>query len=342
MGKDYYSVLGVSKNASEDEIKKAYKKAALKWHPDRNLGKKEEAEAKFKEISEAYEVLSDSKKRQIYDQFGEEGLKQGPPPTGPEAGNFHFNFGPGMSSGGFRASDPFNIFQQFFGGMGGMGGSGFNMHTEDDDEDDFGSQFGGFSFGGGGPRGRQVKPRKAKPITQLFYCTLEELYKGVVKKLKINKSITEDNGTTKTESKIIEINVRPGWKAGTKVTFPGEGNRVPGVEPADMIFVLQERPHEFYKREGNNLVYSTTITLVQALTGLKLSLPTLDGKTISENVRDVIYPGYELVLRGKGMPISKEPGQYGNMIVRFNIKFPKSLTDDQKASIKNLFTNVTF
>jgi len=109
-----------------------------------------------------------------------------------------------------------------------------------------------------------------------------------------------------------------------------------------MIFVLQEIPHEHYKRDNNNLIYTATITLPQALTGCKISLPTLDGRTLEANIRDVISPGYEKVLPGEGMPVSKNPGTFGDMIIRFNTKFPTQLTEDQKNQVKTLFANCSW
>jgi DnaJ family protein B protein 4 len=299
------------------------------WHPDRNRENQKEAEQKFKEIAEAYEVLSDAKKREIYDQFGEEGLKGG------------VNFGPGGPGGPgttfhFTASDPFKIFQEFFrsSGMGFPFGGGMG------DEDDFDIPFMSGRMGGRmGGRVHSGGPRKAKPITRSFACTLEELYNGCTKKLKVTKTITDANGNQTESSKILTIDVKPGWKAGTKVTFENEGDEYPGIIPADLIFVLEEKPHPYFVRDGNDLIYTANINLLQALTGVKLTIPTLDGRNLTVKIRDVITPEYTHIIPGEGMPISKNPSQKGNLIIKFKIAFPTELTDQQREQAKQLFQN---
>jgi len=307
------------------------------------LNNKEEAEEKFKEIAEAYEVLNDPKKRQIYDQFGEEGLKGG---GGSGAGPAGADFG------GFQ--DPMDIFNMFFsGGMGGMGGG-----------EDFGFGMGGMPFGGGksfkfasntggggfpggfsggfpggfssGQFGGSGYPSaKDPPIMRDLELSLEDLYKGVTKKFNISRKVTDQTGNTRKESKIIEINVVPGWKAGTKITFRNEGDVRPGSEPADMIFVIKELPHSYFQRERENLIYKATITLSQALRGVKLTFPHLDGTTKEVLIRDrVIDPNYIHVLSGAGMPKPKEPGSYGDLLIKFNIIFPISLSKEQKELVK--------
>ncbi|KAI8137203.1 DnaJ domain-containing protein, partial [Fennellomyces sp. T-0311] len=284
MGKDYYAILGVSKDADEDTIKKAYRKQALKWHPDRNKDKPEEAKQKFQEVGEAFEVLSDKQKRTIYDQYGEEGLKGGPPPpSGGGAGGFPggagfggfpgaggggrtytFNMGGGGPGGGFKPfhpSDADDIFKHFFasmgggGGMGGMGGMGGGMH--DDDDMMGGGMPGGFSFGGGGmPRGqrRAAQPQKPPAIKRPLPISLEDLYKGCTKRLKVTRKIRDGaTGRPMNTDKILTINVKPGWKAGTKIRFPGEGDELENGQTQDIEFIVEEKPHPTFKREGDNL-----------------------------------------------------------------------------------------
>jgi len=340
MGKDYYAILGVAKDATEEDLKKAYKKLALKWHPDRNLNNKEQAEAKFKEIAEAYEVLNDSQKRKIYDQFGEEGLKGGGIPGGTNGADF---------GGGFQFHDPMDIFKEFFGGggMGGMGGM-----------DDFGfGGMGGMPFGGGkgfkfssggfpggGFSGSAGFPgggaggfhsAKDPPVMRDLELTLEELYRGVHKKFNVSRKVTDERGSTRKETKTLEITVKPGWKSGTKVTFHNEGDVRPGTEPADLIFVIKELPHQYFERDRENLIYKASITLSQALRGVKLTIPHFDGNTREVTIRDrVIDPNYIHRIPGAGMPKPKEPGSYGDLLIKFNITFPTTLNKEQKELIK--------
>ncbi|XP_073301372.1 uncharacterized protein [Primulina huaijiensis] len=195
MGVDYYKVLQVDRNATDDELKKAYRKLAMKWHPDKNPNNKKAAEAKFKEISEAYEVLSDSQKRQIYDQYGEEGLKgQMPPPdaAGPGGATF-FQTDPNMFR--FNPRNANDIFAEFFGSsspFGGMGGVDGMMGGQRFSSSMFGDNI--FSSFGGDSRPMSSGPRKAPPIEQTLACSLEELYKGSTRKMKISREIADASG----------------------------------------------------------------------------------------------------------------------------------------------------
>ncbi|KAF9589413.1 hypothetical protein IFM89_023689 [Coptis chinensis] len=308
MGVDYYKVLGVDKSAKDDDLKKAYRKLAMKWHPDKNPNNKKEAEAKFKEISEAYEVLSDPQKRAVYDQYGEDGLKgQVPPPGagGPE-GATYFHTGDGQTTFKFNPRSPDDIFAEFFGfsgPFGGMGGGG-GMR---------GGRFGGMfgedvfaSFGGeGGSMSQGV--RKAPPIENKVPCTLEELYKGTTKKMKISREIADASGRTMPVEEILTIDIKPGWKKGTKITFPEKGNERPNVIPADLVFIIDEKPHSLFTRDGNDLIVTQRISLVEALTGYTVHLTTLDGRNLTIPITNVIHPTYEEVVPREGMPIPKDP-----------------------------------
>ncbi len=281
MGKDYYKILGISKDAKEDEIKKAYRKMALKYHPDKN--KSPGAEEKFKEIAEAYDVLSDPKKREIYDVHGEEGLKGGGSPGGgsTSGGTFHYNF----------HGDPHETFRMFFGdenpfgnmfsgfggpgmgmghpgmghpGMGppGMGGSRntnmfFSSGGDPMDIDD--DPFGGFGSRNMGGMGRK---RQDPPVVHDLQVTLEDIYKGTTKKMKITRKVTNpDHRTTRVEEKVLTVDIKPGWKAGTKITFPKEGDQLPNNIPADVVFVIKDKPNPTFKRDGSNIVYKAKIGL---------------------------------------------------------------------------------
>ncbi|KAI6703712.1 hypothetical protein NL676_012848 [Syzygium grande] len=337
MGVDYYKVLQVDKGAKDDDLKKAYRKLAMKWHPDKNPTNKKEAEAKFKQISEAYEVLSDPQKRAIYDQYGEEGLKgQVPPPgAGGPGGATFFQTGEGPNVFRFNPRDANDIFAEFFGSsspFGGMGGIGMRGGSRS-----FGGMFGDDIFGSFG-EGRPMSqgPRKALPIENKLPCSLEELYKGTTKKMKISREIADASGKTMPVEEILSIEIKPGWKKGTKITFPEKGNEQPGMIPADLVFVIDEKPHSTFTRDGNDLVVTQKISLAEALTGYTVHLTTLDGRNLTIPINNVIHPSYEEVLPREGMPIPKEPSRRGNLRIKFNIKFPARLTAEQKAGIKKL------
>lgn len=135
---------------------------------------------------------------------------------------------------------------------------------------------------------------------------------------------------------ILSIEIKPGWKKGTKITFPEKGNEQPGMIPADLVFVIDEKPHSTFTRDGNDLVVTQKISLAEALTGYTVHLTTLDGRNLTIPINNVIHPSYEEVLPREGMPIPKEPSRRGNLRIKFNIKFPARLTAEQKAGIKKL------
>ncbi|XP_068648024.1 uncharacterized protein [Aristolochia californica] len=307
MGVDYYNILKVGRTATDDDLKKAYRRLAMKWHPDKNPKNKKEAEARFKQISEAYDVLSDPQKRQIYDQYGEEGLKVGVPPPSSAPGGPHFN--------GFRSAE--DIFAELFGA--GRGGNG-NFPAE---------AFFRTSNGDAGPR-------KAPPVENKLPCSLEELYSGSKRRMKISRIVTDAYGRTTSVEEILTIDIKPGWKKGTKITFPEKGHEQPNIIPADLIFVIDEKPHAIYKRDGNDLVVHRRISLVDALTGMTIELTSLDGRNLAIPITDVIKPGYELVVSKEGMPIAKEPGKKGNLRIKFDVKFPSRLTTEQKLGLKRI------
>ncbi|XP_010254210.1 PREDICTED: dnaJ homolog subfamily B member 1-like isoform X2 [Nelumbo nucifera] len=295
MGVDYYDILKVNKNATDDDVKKSYRKLAMKWHPDKNPNNKKEAEAKFKQISEAYEVLSDPQKRAVYDQYGEEGLKGAPPP-GTGGGGFPF---PNGSSSKFNPRNAEDIFAEFFGSSPfgfGSTGPGKPMRFQD-------GVFGGFGgsdnvFGGG------TTPRKPPPVESKLPCSLEELYTGSTRRMKISRNVVDVNGQLVQESEILTIDVKPGWKKGTKITFPDKGNE--------------------------------QVSLAEALSGTTVNIVTLDGRDLAIPVSDILSPGYELVVEEEGMPITKEPGKKGNLRIKFEVRFPTRLSSEQRAGLKRI------
>ncbi|CAL9002808.1 unnamed protein product [Prunus brigantina] len=346
MGVDYYKVLQVERSAKDDDLKKAYRKLAMKWHPDKNPNNKKAAEAKFKQISEAYDVLSDPQKRAVYDQYGEEGLKGGvPPPDSSWSGGQGQGQDGGPTMFRFNTRSPDDIFSEFFGfsGFGGvpdMGGSraggsraGGNPFPRSMFGEDIFAQF------RGGAEASGNVPRKAAPIERTLPCTLEDLYKGTTKKMKISRDVPDASGRTTTVEEILTIEIKPGWKKGTKITFPEKGNEQRGIIPADLVFIIDEKPHSLFKRDGNDLIVTQKISLAEALTGHTAQLTTLDGRSLTVPINSIISPTYEEVVKGEGMPIPKEPSKKGNLRIKFNIKFPTKLTSEQKTGIKRLLTS---
>ena len=355
-----YDALSVSPTATDADIKKAYKKAALKWHPDKNPDKPEAAE-KFKEVSQAYEVLSDPEKRKVYDQYGLEFLLRGgaPPPEGAEDGmpggfsgmpggfagfggggmpggtrSFHFSTNGGS---GFSFSDPYETFSSF----GRQGGTGAGDDDIFEMLNGLGGAFGGRSSGGRPSAGRRQSTRPARPQTpevtvveKPLPVSLEDLFKGTTKKMKIKRKVFDPNtGQRSAQDKILEIPIKPGLKPGSKIKFAGVGDQEEGGTQ-DLHFIVTEKEHPSLKRDGDNIKTVLELDLKEALTGWQKTVSTIDGKQISVRGGGPTAPGYQERYPGLGMPLSKKPTERGDFIVEVKVNFPKSLTPAQKTKIK--------
>ncbi len=351
--RDFYEILGVSKTATPEEIKKAYRKVAIQFHPDKNPGNKE-AEEKFKEAAEAYEVLSDTEKRAQYDRFG------------------HSRQGGG---GGFRGHDMNmeDIFSQFGDIFGGGGGSPFDS----------------FFGGGGGGRTRQ---RKGSNLRIKLKLTLEEIANGVEKKIKVNRLIRAEgvtfkncttcqgtgqvrkvvntmlgqmvstttcstcNGAGQTIDKrpsgvdssglvskedMITVKIPAGVSDGMQLSMSGKGNEAPGGGlPGDLIILIEEQEDRELKRDGNNLVYDLHISFIDAVLGTSVEVPSIGGK-----VRIKIEPGTQsgkiLRLRGKGL---KDINGYGagDQLIYINVYTPKKVNSEEKSKLESLRNSPNF
>ncbi|XP_030383687.1 dnaJ protein homolog 1 isoform X2 [Scaptodrosophila lebanonensis] len=345
MGKDYYKTLGLPKTATDDEIKKAYRKLALRYHPDKN--KAANAEEKFKEVAEAYEVLSDKNKREVYDKYGEDGLKSGGTRNGTGPKNtFTYQF----------HGDPRATFAQFFGSSNpfasffDMGDNLFdkNVFDLDTEPDFFSSPFGGLgsrhglgsafrshSFNVHTPFKKEQK--QDPPVEHDLYVTLEEIYHGCVKKMKISRRVVQADGSSKKEDKYVSISIKPGWKSGTKVTFQKEGDQAPGKIPADIVFIIRDKPHAMFKREGSDLRYTARLTLRQALCGVVFQVPTMSGDKLRiSTMQEIIKPNTVKRIQGYGLPFPKDTTRKGDLLVAFDIQFPEKLTAAQKEVLRDM------
>jgi molecular chaperone DnaJ len=357
MKQDYYEILGVSKNATPTDIKKGYRKMAIKYHPDKNQGDKA-AEEKFKKAAEAYEILSDENKRARYDQYGHAAFEGG-------------NGGGGFRGGGMNMDDIFSQFGDIFGGGGFGGGS-----------------FGGF---GGGGRGRaRVKGSNLRIRVKL---TLEEIANGVEKKVKVRRKVMAEGATYKTctgcngsgqvmritntilgrmqsastcptcqgageildkkpknadESGLIQseetvsIKIPAGVTEGVQLKVNGKGNAAPGNNAidGDLIVVIEEIQHDTLKREGTNLHYDLYINLSEAVLGESKNIDTVSGK-----VKIKIEPGTQsgkiLRLRGKGLPSIDHYGN-GDLLVHVNVWTPQTLSKEQTAFFESMKNDENF
>ncbi|WP_428330771.1 molecular chaperone DnaJ [Mucilaginibacter sp.] len=366
--RDYYDILGVAKGANADEIKKAYRKMAIKYHPDKNEGDKA-AEDKFKEAAEAYEVLSNTEKRQRYDQFG-------------HAANAQSANGGGYGGGGMDMNDIFSQFGDIFGG-----GSPFEGF------------FGGGRQGGGGASGRRVT--RGTNLRIKVRLTLEEIANGAEKKIKVNKQIvckTCDGSGAKDKASFqtcktcggsgavrrvtntilgqmqttstcptcngegatilskctvchgdgvvrgeetISINIPAGVSEGMQLSMSGKGNAAPrGGVPGDLIILIEEIPHETLKRDGNNVIYDLHVNFVDATLGTSVEVPTIDGK-VKIKIDAGTQGGKILRLKGKGVP---EVNSYhrGDQLVHINIWTPKAVSREERDLLEKLQNSPNF
>nr|AGF93037.1 chaperone DnaJ [uncultured organism] len=366
MAEDYYDILGVSKDASKDEIKKAYRKKAKKYHPDRNPDDAEKAREKFKKISEAYEVLADDEKRQRYDRYGKQGVEQ--------------DFG----SGGFQWSDfshrddVEDLFSDLFGGR--SRGGGF---------EDLFSEF----FGGRRASRRQKQQRRGSNLKMTLEVSLKDIREGKEKNFKLNRQTQCDecggsgskSGGTKTcpncggsgevkqvqrrgiqqlitvsqcsecdgtgqivenpcpkcngsgvlnKREKISIEVPPGAQDGTRLRVRGKGDAGKrGAPPGDLYIILRVKPHDKFKRSRNNLIMETEVTMTEAALGTKIKVPTLEDK-VEVKVPEGTQPGDQLRLSGKGLPRPNRRG-YGDLIIKINVVIPEELNKEQKQLLED-------
>jgi curved DNA-binding protein len=317
MAEDYYQTLGVSKKASADELKKAYRKLAVKWHPDKNPNNKAASEEKFKKISEAYAVLSDPEKRKQYDQFG-------------SADQFRQQY---SQEDIFRGVDLDEILRSFgFGGARGGGGRTTTFRTgrrggasSRDNEDPFAGIFGGGM--GGGHQQYANMPQKGQDVEYNLSISLEESVLGTDKKLSLQ-----------IENRIEEINVKipAGISTGKKLRLPGKGLSGYNAGPnGDLYLNINVLPHPIFSRDGNDLYIEKTIKFTQAVLGTTIDIPTLDGT----NKRLKISPGTQnntkIRMKGYGVPGLKGALK-GDQYVKINVEVPKKLSERQQKIIKQL------
>lgn len=304
---DYYEILQIPRGASDQDIKKAYRKLAMKWHPDKNKDNPAEAQHRFQEISEAYDVLSDPQKRAVFDQYGYDGLRNGvPDENGDMRDGYAFNE---------RAAE--EVFARFFGTSNPFFDFGFG------DTMPFASSL------------RKKGPEKAEAVIVEVDCTLEELFLGATKTVLVERKRLQNDELIE-DSKTFQIKVKPGWKEGTKITFERDGNESRTQEAGDVVFVIKQESHDQYKRDGANLIYTAQVKLVEALGDYCVHVPTLDGRKLPISCNEVISPHTEKMVRGEGMPIASKPGQRGDLIIKFDIVFPRHLTSLQKTAISKI------
>ncbi|VWU49852.1 DnaJ domain/DnaJ C terminal domain containing protein, putative [Hepatocystis sp. ex Piliocolobus tephrosceles] len=296
---DYYTFMGLERDATDNEIKKSYKILAMKWHPDKHLNEedKKKAETQFKKLCEAYNVLSDPEKRRKYDLYGKAGLSD------------NVSVYDDSSDSDF---DPSSFIRSFF---GNNRKSSFTNIFETN-----------YSY---------------KEITSYvpFDISLEEAYTGCVKEVKIIRKRYK-TFIAYEEEHLIEIVIKPGIIDGTTFTYVRQGNQnSPTEKPRNLNIKVYVKPHHLFRRINNDLIYLCNITLDDALTGFELVIKSLDNRNIRITIDDIITPKTQKVVKGEGMPHFLNPDIKGDLIIEFNILFPKKLSNKAKAKIRSIFKN---
>lgn len=303
--KDYYKILGVDRNAPEQEIKRSYRKLAMKYHPDRNQGDKQ-AEEKFKEINEAYEVLSDKEKRARYDQLGESYTQW----------QQH-----GGSSSNFNWDDWINQAARQSGGRA-------QQVNVEDLEDLFGA--GGFSdffssiFGGMGQTRTSTRrePRRPQAYEQPVTISFNEAYRWTERVLQL-------------DDRRLEVKIPAGAKTGTKVRVAGAGPAGPNGQHSDIYLVIEVTPDTRFERKGNDLYGETVVDLYTAVLGGTVNVNTPGGNVVL-TIPAGTQPGQMIRLAGRGMPVLREPNTFGDLFVRVKVQLPRKLNDEQRALFEKL------
>jgi len=305
---DYYKTLGVEKSSSSAEIKKAYRKLALKYHPDKNPGDKQ-AEEKFKNISEAYAVLSDPEKKKQYDLYG--------------STNFHQRY---SQEDIFRGFDMNDILRQFGFGGGGQGGGGFRTS--------YGNVHGNSSFNhffnqghGGGCGGGCGGATKGQDMTYQITVSLEEVLNGAERTISLRK-----NGTVQQ----VSVKIPKGIEEGKKLRLQGKGGASPnGGVPGDLYLKVSIASNEHFTRDGDDLIVEKLISFSEACFGTKIEIETLEGKKFMVTVASGTSHDSRLRIRGYGLPVGPM-GERGDLYVKIGVKVPKELTDEQRSIIDQL------
>lgn len=309
---NYYDRLQLTRSATLDDINAGFRRLALEFHPD----KSDDVDASeiFDAVAEAFTVLSTPKLRAVYDTFGLNGLNDGAP-VGDQ----------GYSDGWTFHGDAKKVFRDFFGGD-----NPFNdiLPKKLNDEYDILPVL--------EPRTRK---QQDSAVQETLYVTMEEAFNGCMKKMKVRRLVMNEDGmTSQQRNKILTINIKPGYKEGTKITFPKDGDQDPNRIPADIVFVLKYHNHPRFVRKGNDLLHTARITLADALTGCIVELMMLDGRVLSIPVNEVVAPGYTLRVPNEGFPNSKT-GAKGDLVLSFDVDYPTSIPEQGKSLIRQGLQN---
>ncbi|HLM76096.1 MAG TPA: DnaJ C-terminal domain-containing protein [Polyangiaceae bacterium] len=311
-------MLGVARDADEDAIKKAFRKLAMKYHPDKNPGK--ENEQKFKEINQAHEVLSNKEKRALYDEFGEESLSQN---FDPERARLIRQYGGRRAArgpGGGGGQGGFDV-QEIFGGQGGFGGGG-------DFGDMLGDIFSRVRSGGGVPGGGPGVRRRGQDVESAVTIDFVAAVQGTTLSLQ-----RQDNGET------VSVRIPPGADEGSRVRIPGQGGQAMGnAPPGDLILVIHVKPHPLFKREGDDLHLEVPITLGEAYKGAKVRVPTPTGD-VTLKVPPYTQSGHVMRLRGKG--VTKKGKEPGDLYVKFLVQAPTSDDPEVAKAVETIEATMT-
>lgn len=313
---DFYSILGISHQAESDAIAKAYRRSALTYNPECNSNHADPRALarQFKLVSQAYVVLSDPKIRAIYDQYGEDGVRHG--------GTGDVGVPGGLN---IDSVNPDTVFRRFFGVdnpfqvIGDLNGTSNNQHL-------FYSTSAAID----------KNPPKTEPVNVTLTLTLEDVFHGNSRVVQWVRRNTNSFGDVTEAPASYEISIPKGVRAGDTVTLRSKGNTADNRSQGDVIVTFDVLPHKVYRREGDDLVVVVPITLAQALSGVTVSVTTIEGRVIPLLIDETVHPKFRRAIAGEGLPLFDAPTQRGNLVVECSTEFPTYLTAEQKSEIRRI------
>ncbi|EGR31575.1 hypothetical protein IMG5_106680 [Ichthyophthirius multifiliis] len=334
MSRNYYEDLQIERDATKSQVAAAYRKLALRWHPKLSSDDWQTSYNIFSQISEAYEVLSDSIKRAFYDKHGEQKLKNG-------------FFSTAGLQGGYRfGGNPEEIFEKFFGTN-----NPYQQIYDTDNQENVGSLL-SYAFGAQ----NQPQPQPPNVLNVIVQCTLSELYNGCSKDVIYQRIILNQDGRTTKEIKETkqfqgfrikkqfqknrQLEIKPGYKNGQTIRYPRQGNETPGLYNSDLVFIIKEIPHPTLKRKENDLIFRWKCKLIDSLLGNPVQFITLDGRKLHIPIDQIVGPKTYKLIKGEGMTIYNsdefkvenfnKPLQRGDLYIKFEIEFPTKIDENRR------------
>lgn len=371
--KDYYKILGINRNASQQEIKKAYKTMSLRYHPDKNSFP--DARQKYDDIREAYDILSDMNKKTKYDKeydFENIATFRSNVSWGiPNKFNIHFQQDISSSPSGFDNfntnnyasyndvnrsqdtsfnTDNINTNPNYSRNPNQFNNkNNFNQQTKQDNNNNSNNNQSDYNvntqsgddtinFGSNNSTNNDINLEIPTAVKYNIQVPLNILYTGIKRTITISRRVKGQNDSTpKEEKEKLDINIKAGWKEGTKIIFKGKGDRIYGKPIQDIIFIINEEKHKYFTREDNDIVFKLDLKFKDALVGFKFGIDNVDGEYLHFKTKELSYPNKKYIIPKKGMPKKGDYNNRGDFIIICNVIFPEKINEEQRETIKKIF-----